>query len=1150
MKNMKNKFLTLGTAVLALVLGLALTACDSLIADKEYAVTFYAEGGSPPIQTQTVTSGDSIGTSNMPSNPSKSGYTFDGWYTSQNGGGERFSGTTKVTADISVYAKWTADATPEGVTYELTWHPDYDNYIYNNSDDFLPSGFTVDAGERITVSFSIKTDTAMTGFYVGIGDWNNGNRYDDSDDAWIAPGWEDSKSVPADGQFHSYTWTLTANAAAPASSNPLVFHFAMDSVSKSKVTVYVKDVIIAKTIGAPSNVSLAESLTWIANNAVEGGVYSVALKSNETIAPKTLSYSGKTVRITLTGGGTERTVGLSSSGSLFTVGSGVTLTLGNNVTLQGRSDNTASLVYVNSGGTLVMNDGAKITGNSTSTLGGGVCGYGTIIMNGGAIHNNATDSQGGGIFIDGNLVMNGGVIGNNTAGSYGGGICSYGSFTMNGGTISGNAETSASAGGGGVMTSGGHFIMTGGSISGNTASWGSGVLIWSGNNVDILGTFLKTGGVIYGSDAEEGLRNAPGYAVEVEGAAYNNSGDLVSNPIPTKRRGATAGVGVTLDSAKDGAAGGWVDGAVTQYTVTYNANGASGTPPSAQTVSAGSSATVAGQGSLTYSGKTFDGWNTSSTGAGTPYGAGDSLTVNADVTLYAQWKSNSALSWEYVGDLPGWNMYYHRASVMNGKIVITCDNMALTSSDGKNWYWNYVIPEENHSFYHQHILFNNKLYSVGGFTYNSADDYWAVDSLVTESSNLSSWTVKTGVTGLTDGVVQHVGLAFNNAMWVIGGSADPLLDDWLVTDAVWKSTDGVNWVKQDAIGLTPRGEAAGVVYNGKIYITGGFIDGAQDELNDVVASPDGITWTTLTTNPGWLDRNGHTLSANSQGMWLVGGNGGDNAEFFNDVWFSSDGVNWTSKGNAPFAPRSGHASVIKDGYLYVIGGATDDWELLGDIWRVYIGGTDMDASSYSIEPATLTITNSASYPIKYLYINSGSNELSSNLAVGGDWRKQFEPGTYSFTVYDTQDRYQSFSITIGTASQTKTIGNSGWTEPIQVIPSYTLTIRNNYGFAISEVYVRKSGTSAWGSNRINAAIAANGSVSLGSFESDTYEIKLVSTKSTGTKIINKNTARPSITLGRSITTYATIYYYPTVDLTANSTVSAPSASGSWSTTNK
>jgi hypothetical protein len=95
------------------------------------------------------------------------------------------------------------------------------------------------------------------------------------------------------------------------------------------------------------------------------------LKQNETIGPKSLSYNRKQVSITLLGE-TAWTVDLISDGSLFTVGSGVTLRLGSNVTLQGRSDNNAALVQVNSGGTLEMNTGSKISGNTTSSDGGGV----------------------------------------------------------------------------------------------------------------------------------------------------------------------------------------------------------------------------------------------------------------------------------------------------------------------------------------------------------------------------------------------------------------------------------------------------------------------------------------------------------------------------------------------------------------------------------------------------------------------------------------------------------------------------------------------------------------------------------------------------------------------------------------------------------
>jgi uncharacterized repeat protein (TIGR02543 family) len=318
----------------------------------------------------------------------------------------------------------------------------------------------------------------------------------------------------------------------------------------------------------PSNYTLTESLAWISDNAVESRDYTITLKSNETIAPQTLSYGGKNVSITLNGGSTERTVSLSSDGSLFTVDNGVTLTLDANVTLQGRSDNTLSLVWVDSGGTLVLKDRAKITSNTTSAYGGGVAvaGGGTFTMSGGEISDN-TSGAGGGVYVSGTFTMSGGTISDNIA-YYGGGIyfvdgmftmsegtisdniAYYGgggvdvsnkTFTMSGGTINGN--TVSDGGGGGVDIYSGTLMMSGGTISGNTASkWGGGVYVYNG-------TFTKqSGGTIYGSNASGSLKNA---ATDGNGhAAYVATS-------PAKKRNTTAGSGITLNSGVSGSAGGW-----------------------------------------------------------------------------------------------------------------------------------------------------------------------------------------------------------------------------------------------------------------------------------------------------------------------------------------------------------------------------------------------------------------------------------------------------------------------------------------------------------------------------------------------------------------------------------------------------------------
>jgi len=82
-----------------------------------YIVTFDSQSATVaanPISI-TVTSPDTT-VVNLPTVPTKVGYTFAGWYTAVNGGGTVFDDTTSVTADITVYAKWIIS------TYTITYN--------------------------------------------------------------------------------------------------------------------------------------------------------------------------------------------------------------------------------------------------------------------------------------------------------------------------------------------------------------------------------------------------------------------------------------------------------------------------------------------------------------------------------------------------------------------------------------------------------------------------------------------------------------------------------------------------------------------------------------------------------------------------------------------------------------------------------------------------------------------------------------------------------------------------------------------------------------------------------------------------------------------------------------------------------------------
>ena len=85
----------------------------------------------------------------------------------------------------------------------------------------------------------------------------------------------------------------------------------------------------------------------------------------------------------------------------------------------------------------------------------------------------------------------------------------------------------------------------------------------------------------------------------------------------------------------------WTPGS--SYTVTYNGNtNTSGTAPvdGSSPYTGGSTVTVLGNSGspvLAKTGYQFAGWNTAADGSGTSYVGGNTFTINADTTLYAQW---------------------------------------------------------------------------------------------------------------------------------------------------------------------------------------------------------------------------------------------------------------------------------------------------------------------------------------------------------------------------------------------------------------------------------------------------------------------------------------------------------------------------------
>jgi hypothetical protein len=248
-----------------------------------------------------------------------------------------------------------------------------------------------------------------------------------------------------------------------------------------------------------------EALSFISNapngNAGSSNVFVINMSGNFSVNgiedAGSSSIGGIYKKVRMTGGGT---MSLASNGNLIRTAENQTFII-DGPTLQGKDGNDTALVY--------------IAGNSTVEL---LSGY---IKNN---NNNIDDGFGGGVcVVGGNFTMNGGVISGNSVDQGGGVFLGGGNFTMSDGVISNN-ECIAAAG---VFVNSGMFLMTGGEISSNHANtFGGGV------GVNSMGSFSMTGGVIYGTNAANSLKNtaSTGAAVYISSSGIAKEDTITHYP--------------------------------------------------------------------------------------------------------------------------------------------------------------------------------------------------------------------------------------------------------------------------------------------------------------------------------------------------------------------------------------------------------------------------------------------------------------------------------------------------------------------------------------------------------------------------------------------------------------------------------------------
>ncbi|MDR1867126.1 MAG: InlB B-repeat-containing protein [Treponema sp.] len=161
---MKNKSLYLGLVALVVAMSVVLIACkddDPETSPATFTVTFNSNDGTAEADptTKTVTDGQTVDT--LPDEPTKTNYTFAGWNTAKNGSGTAFTASTKVTANITVYAQWT----------ENTTDVDYTLLAGENGAELKHAGLSIESakkGAASGVTTVVLTGTIDHGIPTGL----------------------------------------------------------------------------------------------------------------------------------------------------------------------------------------------------------------------------------------------------------------------------------------------------------------------------------------------------------------------------------------------------------------------------------------------------------------------------------------------------------------------------------------------------------------------------------------------------------------------------------------------------------------------------------------------------------------------------------------------------------------------------------------------------------------------------------------------------------------------------------------------------------------------------------------------------------------------------------------------------------------------
>jgi len=347
--------------------------------------------------------------------------------------------------------------------------------------------------------------------------------------------------------------------------------------------------------------------------------------------------------------------------------------------------------------------------------------------------------------------------------------------------------------------------------------------------------------------------------------------------------------------------------------------------------------------------------------------------------------------------------YMYLTGGYNGDLTPSRFSDAWRSADGITWEQLTADGGYGRRSGHGFIYYNNRFWIMGGYSGGGfLNDVWVSDDCITWEQVVANapWDAR-----------HEFGLCeFNGKMVITGG-----FDGRMVND-VWSSEDGENWTN-DAVAIDGTGwggprEHCSAEFLGTLWLYGGDMatpwPPITGRMNRIYSSPNGVDWTNR-GNADWSERREHqsVMSIAKDEIAIVGGY--DNADdVINDVWSTTDGINWTEITQLnEYTARSDFGLVNMNGKTFIIGGIASDYvTYLGDVWcSDYDLYCDFTGNLLSgVYPLSVEFTSEeAGSPTSYLW-NFGDGETSTKENPTHQYNA---PGTYtvSLTVTNVNGSY-------------------------------------------------------------------------------------------------------------------------------------------------